>query len=115
MASALARRRLLLDRTDDRDLQPGDRHARGTDERSERTLRVHGAATDELAVLDANRYLARDGVDVSEQYDVTGAVADLTDRVARVIDGRAEPTLAHAREEPLDGVAFLTGHARDLD
>ena len=52
---------------------------------------------------------------MAEQHDVRRTLADLTDRVARVVDGRAETALAHARNEPLHGFALAPARARDRD
>src|SRR6185503_20361549 len=84
IARALARRRLLFDRADHRDLQSIDRSRRGAHERREWSFRIDCSATDELAVLDAHRDLPRHRIDVTEEDDMTRAIADLADRVARV-------------------------------
>jgi hypothetical protein len=111
----LARRRLLLDGADDGHAHAGH-HVRGRgDESRERSLRVHRTAADELAALDADRDAAGDGIDMPEEDHVARTVADLADRVARLVARRAEAPFSHARDEPLDGGALLARDARDLD
>ena len=100
-ARALARRRLFLDSAHDDQAQvggarPGAAEPRaGRDERRERPFGIDGAAAVEdvapLAGFDANRYLAGDGVDVTEQHDDArrSLGAELRHRVAGVVDERA--------------------------
>src|SRR4029079_9278553 len=102
-----ARRRFFLDRTDDRDSYARHRLRGGGDECGERPLRIDGAASDELAVLDPDRDLARHRVDVAEEHDVRRPIADLADGIARIVDRRSESPLAHARDEPFDRITLL--------
>jgi hypothetical protein len=42
-------------------------------------------------------------------------VADLSDRIARVVDRREKAAFGHARHQPLDGLALAPARARDRD
>ena len=67
------------------------------------------------AVLDPDRDDPRHGVDVAEEDDVPGAVADAADGVAGGVDLRLQATGGHLPAEVGDGGCFVSGRARDRD
>src|SRR5215217_1906550 len=108
---------LLPDCSDDRDrraeLRRG-RRGRGN-EGAERSLGVDRAAAPQLAVLDADRDVTGDRVDMPEEHDLALTSADDANRVASVVDLGAKAARIHLTAELCHGRLLVVGQTRNLD
>src|SRR5919202_7037800 len=93
----------------------GMRPCRGHHEGGERPFGIDRAAAVELAIVDADGDVARNGVDVPEEYDLGTAFPDTPDGVARLVYVRLHPQPLHRSHKVVDSSSLVARNARDLD
>src|SRR5215217_2304629 len=108
---------LLPDCSDDRDrraeLRRGHR-GRGN-EGAERSLGVDRAATPQLAVLDADRDVTGDRIDMPEEDDLALTGTDDPDRIASGVDPGAKAARLHLPAELGNGRMLVVGQTLNLN
>ena len=109
---------LFLDRADHDDLPAGNRAGlrRRVDERRQGPFGVHRTPAVKDSIFHAHGDFAGDRIDMAEQNDLTRAIADRSDRVARFVGARGwKAKAAHSPDQPGDGLRFMLRRAETLD